>query len=377
MGRSVKCDTSSMLVSLSLEGVMLKFRTMLLACFATLALSSAAHAVVNDTDVTAKKPDTEQSSTTITLTGKTSTGEPTHHSYKLHLDKHHATARKHIPADNKTDVRKTTAYFDVLVETIGKPPYTTQVPSEVVQNGGTITLPDGTTLQFQPTGGSMVGGMTPITPVPYTWSGFYIGMNGSGAFSNPMIRERITGTMTTTSRLNDSDVLGGIGVQGGYDFGGFGLPGATFGPFASFNYLGQSVDHGFPGGSFIGTHYNWTADLGVKAGYWVTPRAQLYALGGVEFLNYDLESNFTGPVLRESHTATGALVGIGAELTRPDWHMGNGQWTAYGQATYSWFCGDTFRAPLFSPGFDYNVRSNQMRIAVGFNYRPGAAPPPP
>jgi outer membrane immunogenic protein len=218
---------------------------------------------------------------------------------------------------------------------------------------------------------------SPRAPV-YTWTGFYIGVQGSGTAWDQSITERIAGTHTVTNRLNDYNTAGGIGVVGGFDWAP-GLSGVTFGPVASFSYIGQSNDHTFAGGFFIGTHINWSATLGGRLGWQVNDRILMYAVGGAEFLNYDFRSNFTGPVLSIGRTATGWFAGGGVEYSQPDWRTANGQWTVFGQMTVSEFCGELFRMPAFSPGFDYRVASEQVRVTAGFTFRPswGAPPPPP
>jgi hypothetical protein len=216
-------------------------------------------------------------------------------------------------------------------------------------------------------------GYTPgYSSVPYTWTGFYIGGQGSFSSFDQRITERPAGTDMVSNRLVDTRGMGNVGINAGYDFGGLGVPGLTIGPTGSFNYVGQSNNHEFSGGFFLGTRTNWTADLGGRVGYWGPDRLMsIYAVGGLELVNYDLQSNFTGPVLAVNRTATGAFIGAGVEFTRPEWRMGNGQWTAFGQATYSWICGDTVHMPVFSPAFDYSTRSDQIRVSLGGNYRFG------
>jgi opacity protein-like surface antigen len=102
----------------------------------------------------------------------------------------------------------------------------------------------------------------------------------------------------------------------------------------------------------------------------------MYGTGGVEFSNYDFRSNFTGPVLSINQTATGWFAGGGVEYTQPDWRSRIGRWSAFGQVTYSDFCGDLFRMPAFSPGFNYRVSSAQVQATVGLTFRPARDLPP-
>lgn len=216
----------------------------------------------------------------------------------------------------------------------------------------------------------------PSTPPPYTWSGFYIGGQGSGIAWDQRITERIAGTRIVTNSLGTYNPAGGIGVVGGFDWAP-GLWGMTIGPVASFNYVGQSNDNNFAGGFFIGTYMNWNATLGGRLGWQVNDRIQLYAVGGAEFSNFDLRSNFTGPVLSINRTATGWFAGGGVEYSQPDWMTASGRWTVFGQMTVSEFCGELFRMPVFSPGFDYRVAGEQVRATVGFAFRPNWGAPPP
>jgi opacity protein-like surface antigen len=222
------------------------------------------------------------------------------------------------------------------------------------------------------------GGYTPgYAPTPYTWSGFYIGGQGSFSSVDQRITEHPTGTDIISNRLLDTKGMGGVGLNAGYDFGGLGIPGVTIGPTGSFNYFGQSNNHVFSNGFFLGTRTNWTADLGGRIAYWGPDRrTSIYGVAGLELADIALQSNFTGPVLSVNRTATGWFAGAGVEYTRPDWRMGDGQWTTFGQLTFSELCGDLVRMPPFSTGFDYSTHFNQVRATVGFNYRPAAPPPP-
>jgi opacity protein-like surface antigen len=205
----------------------------------------------------------------------------------------------------------------------------------------------------------------------FDWNnGFYFGLQLSGSPAwDQRITERIAGMRFVTNRLYDTQQAGGVGVVGGFDWNP-GFYGMTFGPVASFNYIGQANDHTFTGGGFIGTYLNWNATIGGRLGWRANDRILLYATGGAEFMNYDFRSNFTGPVLSINHTATGWFAGGGVEYTQPDWRTMNGQWSAFGQITYSEFCGELFRMPAFSPGFDYKVASDQVRVTAGFTFRP-------
>jgi hypothetical protein len=224
------------------------------------------------------------------------------------------------------------------------------------------------------------GGLPPGTPYnpsnPATWTGFYIGINGSGGTFDQRIDEKLTGTDKVSDTLNNTKGMAGVGLNAGYDFGGLGIPGVTVGPTGSINYFGQSNNQVFSSGMFVGTRTNWIADLGAKAAYWSEDRSKsIYGVVGLELVNYDLQGNLSGPTFAVNRTAAGFFAGAGVEYTRPEWRMGNGQWTTFGQLTFAWFCGDTVHMAPFSPSFDYTTRIDQVRASAGFLYRFGAPPP--
>jgi hypothetical protein len=205
---------------------------------------------------------------------------------------------------------------------------------------------------------------------PSTWTGFYIGGQGSGFTDDQLIYEYITGTKTISSTLQNSKGMGSVGVIAGNDFGLPGMIGATIGPVGSFNYVGQSNNNVFSNGAFIGNKTIWIADIGLKGEYWREDHLLgAYAKAGAEILNYDLQSNFTGPILMVNRTTVGAFFTAGVEATRPDWRWGNGQWTAFGELTFVYMPFDTVSMPVFSRGFDYASQNNQVRATGGFLYR--------
>jgi opacity protein-like surface antigen len=206
------------------------------------------------------------------------------------------------------------------------------------------------------------------------FDGFYFGGQGSGSLNDQAIRETIAGTRIVSNRLYDTKNMGSFGVVAGWDFPAGSWP-VTFGPFGSANYVGQS-NYRYFGMSSIGLYTNWYAVVGGKLAVQISRYAALYALGGVEFRNYDFNINFA---LKSSdnRTAVGWTAGAGTEFTQQNWRLGNGQVMGFAQGTYSEFCGEIFRMPLGSSGFDYKTRVGEFRFTGGATWRPNFSSVPP
>lgn len=323
-----------------------------------LALSSTAWAIT--ATVTGQGTGTAVKGGTLTLVKQTPKGTVTRHSGRINPTTHTATVPVNVKKDDKL-------YASLDGGLTGKP-----VTEEQLTGGVPIDFSTGVGPIPQPTPTySQTPYMPPVPVRVYDWNGFYIG--GGGSFSNfdQRITEHPTGTDIISNRLLDTKGMGGFSINAGYDFGGLGVPGVTIGPTGSFNYFGQSNNHLFSGEFFLGTKTIWTADLGGKIAFWGPDRrTSIYGLAGLELANFDLQSNFTGPIISVNRTATGWFAGAGVEYA-PGWRMGDGQWTTFGQLTFSEICGDLVRMPPFSSSFDYSTHFTQVRATVGFNFRPG------
>jgi hypothetical protein len=111
-------------------------------------------------------------------------------------------------------------------------------------------------------------------PCPAT--GLYAGLEGWGRLHTT---ERNADTDEIPNEFTDNgDPLGG-GIVLGYNFRPW-HDSIVVGPFGSFDWLDQTVNHTFPGGSFLGTRSNWIATVGGKAGVATTSGVFFYGLAG-------------------------------------------------------------------------------------------------
>jgi hypothetical protein len=340
------------------------------ACLVVFGLILSGNAWAITATVTGQSTGQAEKGGTFTVVKQTSTGKVTHYTGHINPTTHKVTV--HVP------VKKGDTLYGSLDGGLTGKPLTDDningtVPVDFSTGVGPIPQPGTSTYTSAP----------PYTPYlivsnPLPWNGFYIGIQGSGGSTDQRIIERLTGTDTISNTLSNNKGIGSVGINGGYDFGGFGMPGATIGPNVAFNWIGNSNNQVFSNGSFIGVHYNWNVDIALKGEYWNEQHTMaIYGLAGARILDYDLQSNFTGPVLSVNRTTAGFLFGVGGEATRPEWRWGNGQWTAYAQLTIAYIDSDTVRMPPFSTSFDYTQRFTQVEATGGFRYRLWAPPPPP
>lgn len=347
----------------------MKVRKLALVVAAACTWSAAAFAIVQEGTTTLTeggKPIGEATvKVTINQPVKTSTSQVRRPTQVVHR----------VKTRTDTTGRVTIKYDDQIVDRSEA-----TVDLEIITNDGRVLRRRGIPLSYFGSGMPIDVAMpaSPYVPVagtpypyvpgtPFNWSGVYIGGQGSGIFNQQNTVERWAMTNVVSNRLNDFQNMGSIGILGGYDFwypGG----GVTLGPFASWNWVGQSNNHDFASG-FIGTRTNWFADVGGKLAVPVSPYASIYARGGVEFKNYDFNIDFGGPKTSLNRTATGWMAGFGAEVTQQDWRFWDGQVMAFGEIEYARFDRETFRMPVSSPLFNYGICSDEFRFMAGIVWR--------
>src|SRR5579863_131724 len=149
--------------------------------------------------------------------------------------------------------------------------------------------------------------------------GFYLGGELIKTWGRVKSTETSAATGAVTNQFSDSgDPLGG-GIVGGYNF----VPWTNWviGPFASFDWLRLTINHTFPGGTYLGTTTNWIANLGAKAGYMVAPGWQVYGLAGAAWLNESLNINFPAGFSTKTTTTPGFTLGLGTEYHPSTWQV--------------------------------------------------------
>jgi hypothetical protein len=181
-------------------------------------------------------------------------------------------------------------------------------------------------------------------------------------------------TGVITNQFIDSGDPLGVGIVGGYNFKPWNNN-FVIGPFASFDYLNQTINHNFAGGQFLGTTTHWFINAGVKAGVVTAPGFYLYGLAGAAFLNHDLNVNFA--TAAQSNTTTpGFTLGLGGEYQPSSWQLAGHPVSVFAQYEHTWWSNANFNTPTSSPAFNYAFRREDDTIKLGVNFYFGAAPAP-
>ena len=182
-------------------------------------------------------------------------------------------------------------------------------------------------------------------------------------------------TDAITNRFVDSGDPLGVGIVGGYNFKPWNNS-IVIGPFASFDYLNQTINHNFAGGQFLGTTTHWFINAGVKAGVVTAPGFYLYGLAGAAFLNHDLNVNFA-TAAQSNVTTPGFTLGLGGEYQPPSWQLAGHPVSVFAQYQHTWWSNANFNTPTSSPAFNYAFRREDDTIKLGVNFYFGAAPAAP
>lgn len=178
--------------------------------------------------------------------------------------------------------------------------------------------------------------------------------------------ETLAATGAVTNQFTDSgDPLGG-GIVAGYNFRPWNYS-IVVGPFVSFDWLDQTINHTFPAGTFLGTTTNWIGTAGLKAGVVPTPGIFLYGLVGVSWLNKDMNINFGGPVTSRNTTVPGFPLGLGGEF-QPSFLQRFGRPVSlFVQYQHTWWQDAHLNNPTASPSFNYTFRREDHTIKFGVN----------
>ena len=212
-------------------------------------------------------------------------------------------------------------------------------------------------------------------PAPTTqtsWTGGYIG--GELAKNSGRVRSTETrdATGVITNQFVDSGDPIGVGIVGGYNFRPWNNS-VVIGPFASFDYLNQTINHNFAGGQFLGTTTHWFINAGVKAGVDVAPGFLVYGLAGAAWLNHDLNVNFAAAA-RSNVTTPGFTAGVGVEYAPASWRVLGMPVSVFAQYQHTWWNTAKFNTPASSPAFNYAFRRGDDTFKLGVNFYFNAPP---
>ena len=191
--------------------------------------------------------------------------------------------------------------------------------------------------------------------------------------------ERLAATDVVTNQFSDrADPFGG-GVIVGYKFAPW-ANSIVASPFASFDFMHSSVNHTFPGGSFLGTTANFMGTAGVKIGPQLDMGLWLYGIAGESVLNETLNINFIPVASSTNATVAGATLGLGGAW-QPAFLQGFGRPVSlFLEYQHTWWQDASFNTPAASPLFNYSFARQDDVVKFGFTVpisAPPLAPPPP
>ncbi len=186
-------------------------------------------------------------------------------------------------------------------------------------------------------------------PPPYNWTGFYVGINGGGAFGH--------------SDLNNVFGTKGFNVDGGLVGGTFGynyqIGQAVFGVEGDIDWadIRGSSNTGICAGITCSTKNDWLGTVRGRVGY-AFDRFMPYVTGGGAFGN--IKTSITGFPGQDTSKA-GWTVGGGLEAAI------NGPWTAKIEYLYVDLGRDTCGVANCGVSTTNDLHTNVVR--AGFNYR--------
>jgi hypothetical protein len=184
--------------------------------------------------------------------------------------------------------------------------------------------------------------------------------------------ERFIPTDQLTNVFKDRRDPPGVGVNVAWMFRPSGSN-IVVAPFLSFDYLNMSVNHTFPGGSFLGTTSNVAGTAGVKVGPQFS-NIWLYGIAGASALNETLRVNFIPVASSRTQTVAGATLGAGGSI-QPAFLQGFGRpVSVFLEYQHTWWQDGQFSAPAASPAFKYNFKRDDDTFKFGFNVALGAPP---
>jgi outer membrane immunogenic protein len=199
----------------------------------------------------------------------------------------------------------------------------------------------------------------PPPPIPYVWTGCYVGGNIGGAFANIEFSNVATGDTVSAS---NSGIAGGGQIGCDYQAGAW-----VVGVRDMVDATSLSKSATFSTTPFTGTadsRTNWFDTLTARGGYLVAPNVLLYVQGGAGWTNANATFfNTSGAQVGElSNTRSGWTAGAGTE-----W-MFTPHWSVF--AEYNFMDFGTQSANFAAcGGCVLGAKANIQDAVIGLNYR--------
>jgi outer membrane immunogenic protein len=225
-----------------------------------------------------------------------------------------------------------------------------------------------------------------IVAPAYSWTGFYLGLNGGGAWSNADIYYTPPGLPFTavapaysaigSGRIHPSGFIAGGQIGYNYQVSRF-VVGAE-GDLNAFNLRGSFANAGVPPGnatltSAASVNTDWLATVRGRAGFTLTDKLLVYGTGGLAVSNL-------------SSTASETYSGIGtanlnASSTRVGWTAGAGleyaflpNWSIKGEYLHLDLGQINATAPLVGATgthvYDARLTADLARIGINYKFAP-------
>jgi outer membrane immunogenic protein len=202
----------------------------------------------------------------------------------------------------------------------------------------------------------------PPLPPPFSWTGFYIGGEIGGVWSNGHISDTLDGFDVSTSH---DGIIGGGDVGFNYQTGNF-----VFGVEGNFDWTSLKAT-----GSGVVIPAVGTLQASANTD-WITTVAGRFGLAYNQLLFYGKAGGgWVGNTATVTNLTTGAS--ISASNTRTGWLGGGGiewafdpHWSAKVEYDYIGLHSWTFTGPLI-PGDTWTANRNIQKLTVGLNYRFG------
>ncbi len=195
--------------------------------------------------------------------------------------------------------------------------------------------------------------------------GMYLGGQLLENWGRVRTTETLAATGQSTFQSTDSGDPLGFGFVAGYNFRPWNNK-IIVGPFASFDWLNQTINHAFTGGQYYGTTTHWIATVGAKGGYVVTPGVYLYGLVGASWLNQSLNVNFATSA-SSNVTTPGFTLGFGGEYQPSSWRLFGNPVSVFMQYQHTWWGTANFNTPMSSPIFNYAFKREDNTLKLGVN----------
>jgi outer membrane immunogenic protein len=200
----------------------------------------------------------------------------------------------------------------------------------------------------------------PPVPIPYIWTGCYVGGNIGGAWANVEVSNVASGGTVSAS---NSGVAGGGQIGCDYQTGAWVVGFRNLLDATSLSGSGRLSTIPFTGTADSRT--NWFDTLTVRGGYLVQPNLLLYVQGGAAWTNTNVTFfNGAGTQLGQfSNDRTGWTVGAGAE-----W-MFAPHWSVFAEYNFMGFGTQSSAFTACGGGCVLTAKANIQDALVGVNYK--------